>query len=220
MVLISTDTSELGFTFVAIRKNASSSIASAIYSLKNSIAYDHPEFPKNINSSNIFMYNSEEKEENINSLFTFTCIRDPFERLVSGFTHKVIKHPHEEIKQYDEAVPNHRNLINNTPAYFDNFLTFLEGYDFSKIDPHFALQYDCARFDRINYDLVINQSDIYNGWTEVQKVILNMPDLPKNIIHKSGSERLLDVLRPFESRVKTLYAKDYGVLGGRISERS
>ena len=206
MLFIKTNTEDLGFTFVAIRKNASSSIANSIYSFKNKINYDHADFPKDINHSNILNYFSQGVGEN---LFKFTCIRDPFERLVSGFTHKVLQHPHVEIKHYDEFFPNHRILINDTQEYFNSFLAFLEQCNFSEIDPHFALQYDCAKFDTIEYDLVIDQSDIKSGWAEVQKYIPGMPNLPQKSIHHSGSENLLDILSPFKDRVKTLYSKDY-----------
>lgn len=209
MKFTNTDTLELGFTFVAIRKNASSSIGNAIYSLKNNMPYTHSDFPKDINHSNIFINNSE---ENIDSVFKFTCIRNPFERLVSGFTHKVLQHPGEEIRQYAEIVPNHKNLIGDIQVYFNSFLTFLEEYDFTKIDSHFALQYDCARFNDIEYSLVINQSNIEEDWLMVQKAIPNMPNLISHKIHVSGSENLLDTLRPFEDRVKSLYAKDYNLI--------
>lgn len=207
MLFINTDTEDLGFVFVAIRKNASSSIANAIYSLKNNMPYGHPDFPIDINHTDIFLYDHPLKSPDV---FKFTCVRDPFERLLSGFVHKVLKHPHEEIRQYTHAHPDHRSLIDEPIKYFDHFLSFLENHGLAEIDPHFALQYDCARFDKINYDIVLDQSSLFSDWKKIQERIVGMPDLLEHKVHYSGSETFISTLKPlFIERVKYLYSKDY-----------
>ena len=219
MLFINTDTVDLGFTFVAIRKNATTSIGNAIYSFKNNIDYDNSLFPKNIHQSGIFLYDSDVSLE---KTIKFTCIRDPFERLASAFMNKVVQYSPDknsdycEIEQYNKAYPDHQKFLGDTEKYFDHFLSFLEGFDLSEIDHHFALQYDCARFDSIDYDLVINQSHLYKDWEMVKTLIPGMPDLPKEKMNKTNSKDLSSHLFPmFENRVRSLYHKDYSFMEDR-----
>jgi hypothetical protein len=115
-----------------------------------------------------------------------------------------------EIEQYNNAHPDHQKFLGNTEKYFDHFLSFLEGFDLSKIDHHFAPQYDCARFDSIRYDMIINQDRLYTDWEKVKKMIPGMPSLPKEKMNNTNSKAISEQLLPiFEERVKELYYKDY-----------
>jgi hypothetical protein len=87
----------LDASFIAIRKNASTSIAAALYKNKYNIEYDSPDFPEDPNKTDIFYYTNE--LPTLNS-YKFICLRDPFERLVSGFIHKIVQLPYIEAKQY------------------------------------------------------------------------------------------------------------------------
>jgi hypothetical protein len=211
MLFINSNTLDFGFSFVAIRKNASSSIANAIYSFKSNISYDHPNFPKEINKSNVFSYSYHPTDE-LRNTFNFVCLRDPFERLVSGFTHKLIKHPDKEIAQYSDAFPGYRKDIADVPLSFDKFLGFLESFDMSQIDHHFATQYECGRFDVVDYGLVLEQNSIYEDWNKVQDRVPGLPDLPSYKVHKSGSEGYTNILQEFKPRVEKLYAVDYKLI--------
>jgi hypothetical protein len=211
MWFINSNTLDFGFSFIAIRKNASTSIANAIYSFKANMPYDHPDFPKDINHSDVFNYSRYPGDE-LKNTFNFVCLRDPFERLVSGFVHKLIQHPYEEVEQYLNVFPDYRKDIDDIPLSFDKFLGFLESFDMSQIDAHFATQYECGRFDVVDYGLILEQNSIYKSWHKVQEKVPGMPDLPNYKFHNSDSESYHNILEEFRPRVEKLYAVDYSLI--------
>jgi hypothetical protein len=188
-------------SFVGIRKNASSSIGQALY------FYQHGEYyEKDINESNIYKY-SHSVPEDLNK-FKFTCIRDPYLRLISGFNHKVLEHPSQEIEGYDIYNPEHRSLISDTYAYFDNFLSYLENTGLNNIDYHFKSQHDLAMFDYIDYDYILRFENLSKDWSVVQEKIAGMPNIEHHI-HQSYSEIYAEMLRDkFFDRVNSLYYND------------
>jgi hypothetical protein len=199
---------ELDASFVAIRKNASTSIAASVWSHKSGINYSSKKFPVDINKTKVYTYTTE--EPNLNS-FKFIAIRDPFERLVSGFIHKIIKHPHVEGKEYFAYQPDHAKYKNNIPKAFDLFVSFLEKSNINSVDVHFAPQYQLGRFDSIVYDKIIKVENLQDDWKDLQSTI-KLPDLPKNKIHFSGSVNYLETLRPvFYDRVFSIYKNDYSL---------
>jgi hypothetical protein len=192
-------------TFIAIRKNASSSIGHAIFKYENGYWYD-----RDINSSNVYKYDLN-IPNNLND-YKFTCLREPFEKLVSGFIHKVIMHPHIEAKDYFDKNPNNRSMIHNMPKYFDSFVSYIELTGVENVDVHFKLQYECARFNKILYNKIILLENIKNDWKSLQKDIIGLPDLPNAKVHSTPAKEYYSMLRPkFISRIKKIYEKDYEI---------
>lgn len=204
------DTQNLGFTFVCIRKNASTSIKSAIYSLKNEISYEDESFPKDVNGTGTFIYRPKNAIPDLSNTFNFICLRDPFERIVSFFIHKIINHPHVEIREYVNKYPDYRKHYNALEQGFDHFLKFLAESDLSNVDEHFAYQYDCGAFDQIKYNLVLDFNNM--NWDMVRQSIPGMPNLPADKIHSTNSHYAVQQLKNFEPRVKDLYKKDYDLI--------
>ena len=191
---------------MAIRKNASTSIAAAIYKNKYNIDYNSPDFPEDVNSTDIFSYVYE--SDRLKS-YKFTCIRDPFEKLVSGFIHKIVQNPHIEGEDYFEYNPSYREHIADIPKSFDMFLSFLEQTDINKIDVHFIPQVQSARFNQIHYNKILRVDTLIDDWAELQKDI-NLPNLSDNKIHFSGSGIWIEALKEqFYDRVKAIYYDDF-----------
>ena len=200
------------FTYVAIRKNATTSIAAALWQLETGIDYEDDSFPEDPNLTTVFNYSSEYVPSS--TKLVFTCVRDPYERLVSGFYHKVFAHPRDEASAFISSSFNediYRN-DNDISKYFERFLSFIEHVGVENVDHHFSLQTKCGHFDKINYDIVLNVKNLYDQWGSVQKAVPTMPDLPRHKIHETNSENLLDIFEFSRSRVEALYVKDYEML--------
>lgn len=196
----------LDASFVAIRKNASTSIAAALYKNKYDINYDSPEFPKDLNKTDIFSYTDE---LSILNSYKFVCMRNPFEKLVSGFIHKIVQHPDVEGKAYFEYNSEYVKHLDDIPKSFDMFLSFLEQSDINSVDIHFVPQYQSGRFNSISYNSILKVETLYKDWKNMQKN-LNVPDLPNHKIHQSESETYLELIKDkFYNRVKTLYEADF-----------
>lgn len=197
---------DLDASFVIIRKNASTSILAALYSHKHNIEYSSLNFPINVNATDIY---SCSKDRVLLNSFKFIALRDPFERLLSGFIHKIIKHPHKEGKDYFKYQPDYAKYSKDIPKAFDMFLSFLEQADFANIDEHFAFQHDLGRFNDTFYDKIIRVETLENDWKDLQSKI-KLPNLPRHKIHSSGSENYLGLLKPiFYDRVFKLYECDF-----------
>ena len=196
----------LDASFVAIRKNASTSIAAALYKHKYNLDYNSADFPSDPNHTDIFSYTYEPATLND---YKFICIRDPFEKLVSGFIHKIIQHPYVEGKAYFEYNPEYINYVDDIPKSFDMFLSFLEQSDINSVDIHFVPQTLSGRFDSTIYNKILRTNNLFKDWKSLQNDI-NLPDLSINHIHWSGSIRYLDLLKSrFYDRAKILYAEDF-----------
>jgi hypothetical protein len=172
------------------------------------MSYDSPDFPKDPNHTDIFSYTYE--LPSLNS-YKFTCIRDPFEKLLSGFIHKIIQNPHVEGKAYFEYNPNYKDYIKDIPKSFDMFLSFLEQSDINSVDIHFVPQHQSGRFNIVKYNTLLKVDNLYEDWKNMQKDI-HLPDLPNHKIHKSGSEMYIEPIKnKFYDRVKTLYEEDFDI---------
>lgn len=190
-------------TFVCIRKNASSSIGHAIFKYNNGYWYDGE-----INEYGIYTP-SRDIPNNLNT-YKFTCIRDPFERIVSAFLHKVIVNPGIAAEEYFISNPYHNKFLNDIPAYFNNFIEYIENTGVINTDIHFNLQSKAIRYGEVSYNKILRFENIIKDWEDVKKDIDGLPDLPKQKVNSTSSYKYYDILRPiFLSRVQEIYKKDY-----------
>lgn len=209
------NTQNLGFTFVCIRKNASTSIASALYSAKNNIKYGDSNFPRDLNLTDIYLYTNKDSIPDISDTFNFICVRNPFDRVVSLFMHKVIYHPNPNepaVREYFDYNPKHDSNTGNLMDYFDDFLTFLEQTDLENCNEHIAYQYSCGAFDTVRYDRILDFGNI--DWKSIQQRFDILPDLPEQKIHETNSEVQSLQFKPiFGQRVRQIYKTDYDYFG-------
>ena len=132
--------------------------------------------------------------------FKFTCIRNPFDRIVSFYTHKIMRNKYNKIlKYYGIDKHNKKEYQNN----FKNFIDLL--YERKNFELHLAHQTTALHIEKLDY--IIRFEDFNNDF----KKICNHIHYKGKIYHKMKSNhRKYQEYYDKESRkkIEELYYKD------------
>jgi hypothetical protein len=209
---------QYNWTFTPIWKNATASIFSAfskkfteIHSEKlhniHNIAY---RLPKN-DDLKMLHKNSSEYLNFANQSNNIVCLRDPYERLISAFYHKIILNP-GGVEARDFFSKNKVDGLSNLEI-LNRFVAYLKTTN--EIDPHFISQTTLGNLNDINYHHIINFNNLNNEWKNLQNIYPNIPNLDKNKIHETGSGHFANEVRrdnKMFKRIEMLYLDDYNFI--------
>jgi hypothetical protein len=179
-------------------------------------------YNKNIDNKSIHfvMYNLKENNDiclinkivkiDTYSYKKFIVLRDPYKRFVSNFFHKLIQHPHQEVKDFLSVHKLSDNIITN----FANFINFQYSLDEQNRDVHFQSQIRLGKISEVKYDYYLNINNLQEEW----KQLTFMPPLIKEKRHRSGSSDFANYIKndPINKRyykkIAMMYEKDYEFL--------
>ena len=172
------------FAFVPIAKNASTSLTFWFYELmEETFDPDNPVLEVNLTISE---FNRKFKD-----FFLFTCVRDPFSRLISCFLNKFVSPNFQdgirlkrinEVKAFQQSIETVRLIEEKAEQdfaaeydkgiTFEMFLKIIEprfAVDNPYFDPHWGLQSHLGAFSKIFYDFVCRFEELEGGMKFVQE---------------------------------------------------
>ena len=209
------------WTFTPIWKNGTKTIFHSLSKNIDSIetqsrTHSIHEFINNMPSdSGLKMVHKDSKEyaSVINAgSFNFVCLRDPYERFMSAFYHKILVTKGKERGTFFEDY----DAENDKPILkLKKFILYVRNND--NIDPHFWSQTRIADLNNIKYHSVISLNNLRSDWNELASKLNGLPRLDKTHLHKTKSYNLADrIMRPendkIYKKILNLYADDYKYL--------
>ena len=204
------------WSFTPIWKNATASIFKA-FSNKfpdlppsiskheiHSLIYSWPE------NDDLFMLHKDSDEYKYFSkqAKNIVCVRDPYERFISAFYHKLILNPNGK-EARDFLKKNNISGLDNLQI-LNKFVAYLTITD--DADPHFISQTKLASLNDVKYDHVISFNNLNREWKSLQSIYPNIPDLETNKIHQTDSKHFANEVRNNSrmfKRIEMLYLDDY-----------
>ena len=160
---------------------------------------------------NMLHKDSEEYLKILKSSFNFVCIRDPYERFISAFYHKLIQNPNglETKSFYKQYGLDNYSDIKKLYVFVEYILSNNE------VDPHFWSQSKLARLDEINYSYMIKMDSLRKDWDMLSDKFTNIPKLHEYRLHATDSKIFADHLKKDKShqrlvkKIEMLYLDDY-----------
>lgn len=206
--------------FDLIAKNATNSILNALTNYKNSNYTGEESFngyslvPQQVidfnANKNLFFNNIYSEKNTIN----FTCIRDPYHRVVSAYINKILNGSTKEFivdffNIYGEDLSVFRN---EKEKYFNVFIDFIENSNSETLDGHVKPQSKLLELELKKYDYVFKVDELAKSWNIVMDLFPGMPNLPKNKLNASESMNFIDEIDWLGlERIKKIYQDDYDI---------
>lgn len=176
--------------FVPIWKNATKSIFYSFAKQHSTYVSENKHaitFFFNDDTKDPKMYHKESRDyiDNINSFYSFTCIRNPIDRFFSAFFHKVVLHPEgPEAKVFLDKYMAHSD---EPFIKLDKFTAHL--LNDKEIDAHFLTQTLIGDFNKISYNKILTIENLTNDWTNLQSECPGLPRLIESKLHKTESAK-------------------------------
>jgi hypothetical protein len=210
---------EYNWTFTPIWKNATASIFEAFSNkfLEMQSRHKIHDFVNRLpENDDLKMLHKDSKEylDAVKDKNNIVCVRDPYERFMSAFYHKIIENPGGmEVPKFNYKKSETIDDIKKLYLFVDYMSDKLE-----TIDPHFQPQAYIANFDNIKYFDIINISNFNNGWNKLAQKYENIPPINGIHKHKTDSKIFADMIKNQKehsrivSRIKMLYLDDYNFI--------
>lgn len=136
-----------------------------------------------------------------NDYLRFACIRDPYERLVSAFSDKVLgRAPHA--MEFLASCPDGLEVED----LFDRFISYVASVEDPQRDRHWRSQFELLGRGVVRYQHLLSFEHLASDWESLRALIPDLPAMPASSRSAGG---LVDRLRvPFGSTVEALYPLD------------
>lgn len=193
--------------FLPIAKNASTSIQTWLYELDD-LKYDAQ---LAVDGKRTLVISTQQFHERFSDYFLFTCVRNPYSRLLSCFLDKFVFSLFEDgvrkervgasIEAYQQNINKFEKLerfaIDNLSVDYNQGMTFeiflqaIEANWFpdphrDRVDSHWASQYDLGHFEYISYNQICHCENILMDMNLVEEQ-LGIPDNKKfNVVKNKG----------------------------------
>lgn len=142
------------YTFMAICKNAHSTILNTLLNIelenKYEMAEDESFFFIHENVPFLSPKQIINFKDFINRNFTFCFVRNPYSRILSAYLDKIIKKVWVFTAPINEALGKDQA----SEISFEEFIIFICAQDFYFLDPHWSSQYYLSCQDLIKYDFI------------------------------------------------------------------
>jgi hypothetical protein len=146
-----------------------------------------------------------------------TTLRDPVDRCVSGFTNFVLDQTNPNLVRHRPSLLR-MGLQDGQSSHekFDLFLDYVAACidaDVTRMDEHFAPQFQNLRPDRIAYDVIGRVETLHDDLAEVaRRLNLPAPPSPDRGARKNASKARFAPTPAQIARIGDLYAVDYAWL--------
>lgn len=143
------------------------------------------------------------------SVFRFTSVRDPFERLVSCYLDKVARPRRLTVSAPRLKPPGEVSFL--------EFLKYVQGQPPMGRDPHCCAMTDLCFAERVSYDLIVRyetfESDLAKVMNRLNITDLRVPrSLPGMTTH--ARQHMAELLGPREcALIREIYAADFETFG-------
>lgn len=204
------------WTFTPIWKNATASIFKAF-------SNKFPDLPPSISKHEIhsLIYNWPQNDDLVmlhkdsidykqfaRQAKNIVCVRDPYERFISAFYHKVILNPNGK-EARDFLKKNNISGLDSLQV-LNKFILYLMKTD--DVDPHFISQTRLASLNDVKYNYVISFNNLNKEWKNLQDIYPNIPNLENKKIHQTESKHFANEVKKNSKmfkRIQMLYLDDY-----------
>jgi hypothetical protein len=148
------------------------------------------------------------------SFTRFTVVREPAQRLLSGYLEK-IQQGLQQSEPIVEALKANGQAVAAKDITLEQFLTVVCAQDSRDQDPHFRRQADHLGIGIVEYDAIFNLADLDTKWGEIGALV-GEPDLEERFFCRNQTKaatRMDDYYTPeLLELVARSYADDYSLL--------
>lgn len=143
--------------------------------------------------------------------FRFCFLRDPLERLVSGYKNKISDTMQPYHKEMRSVLRDRYNLANDKDISFDMFVEYVCSQNERERDPHWASQYELNLMKFIDYDFV---GTVENYAADMGHVLsrLDAGEKYQELVNKKHNKSVkMEIIISDKSKelIQEHYSKDY-----------